>query len=231
MLIYAFRSLFQGQGLDITSLIMQLLAVFVIIFLVLPLHEFAHGFVAYKLGDNTAKYQGRLTMNPIASLDPMGSLMILLFGIGWARPVPINPSNFKNPKKGMALTALAGPLSNLLAAFVGALLRNVVIIALSSLNSVLLAALLVFFEYFISINIMLAVFNLLPIPPLDGSRIVAAFLSDRATYKYYQYQNYITIALFFLLLLGVLDLPLYYLRSVVGQGIYWLASLPFIAFL
>lgn len=115
MLFSVIRSLFSGGSVDFMSILMQIVAVLFVIFCILPLHEFAHGWVAYKLGDNTAKYQGRLTFNPIASVDPLGALFLLLFGFGWAKPVPVNPNNFKNPKRGMAITALAGPVSNLLA--------------------------------------------------------------------------------------------------------------------
>ena len=105
---------FLQSTLTFREVLMRLLASVVIIFTVLPLHEYAHGWVAYKLGDNTAKYSGRLTLNPIEHIDPLGALGILLFGFGWAKPVPIDSRNFKNPKSGMALTALAGPASNII---------------------------------------------------------------------------------------------------------------------
>ena len=201
---------------------MQILAVAFIIFCILPLHEFAHGWMAQRLGDNTAKLQGRLTLNPLASLDPMGALMILLFGFGWAKPVPVDPRYFKNPKKGMALTALAGPVANILAALAGALILN--ILAFFGVSHVLV---LIFFTYYIRINAMLAVFNLLPVPPLDGSRIVAAFLPDRMMWQYYRYQRQIVLVLFLLLFLGVLDRPLAVVDNLVESAVYWVASLPF----
>ena len=103
------RSILSG-GLTMQDALMEILAVVMIVFLILPLHELAHGFIAYKLGDNTAKNMGRLRFNPMAHVDPIGALMILFVGFGWAKPVPVNPRNFKNPKTGMAITALAGPL-------------------------------------------------------------------------------------------------------------------------
>ena len=115
------------NGSGIGSVIMYILSTLLTIFLVLPLHECAHGFVAHKLGDDTAKREGRLTLNPLAHIDYMGSLLMLLVGFGWAKPVPVNPRNFKNPKVGMAITALAGPVSNLLAAVIFGLCYNTIV--------------------------------------------------------------------------------------------------------
>lgn len=230
MLIQVIRSILGGYPVDLASVVMQLAAVLFIIFCILPLHECAHGWMASKLGDNTARYNGRITLNPLASIDPFGALCILLFGFGWAKAVPVNPRNFKNPKRDMAITALAGPVSNLLAALVGALVFNLIAV-IPGVPRGLLIWLQFFFIYYVSINVMLAVFNLIPLPPLDGSRILGAFLSDRALYKYYQYQQYIMLGLIVLLFTGILDYPLYFLRNAVEAGIYWIAGLPFRLFL
>ena len=131
-------------------------------------HEFSHGFIAYKLGDNTAYRQGRLTLNPMAHLDPMGSMMILFVGFGWAKPVPVNPINFTNPRLDMVKVAFAGPASNLiLALFGGMAFRSLEFIKILN-NYNLMQALYLF----ISINIALAIFNLIPIAPLDGSQFL-----------------------------------------------------------
>ena len=225
------RSLLSGS-LTMEGAIMEILAVVMIVFLILPLHEMAHGFVAYKLGDNTAKNMGRLRFNPMAHVEPIGALMILFVGFGWAKPVPVDPRNFKNPKAGMAITALAGPVSNLLAAFAAALLYNVAAIVATnvSLSAGAWELISIFFIYFISINISLAVFNLIPIPPLDGSKILFAFLPDRIVYKVYQNEQVLSIVLIVLIFTGVLTGPLSYLQNILTNWVFHLASLPFAAF-
>lgn len=200
---------------SIQNVIMQLLAVSIIVFLVMPLHEFAHGFIAYKLGDNTAKNMGRLRFSPTAHIDPIGALMILFVGFGWAKPVPVNPRNFKNPKAGMAITALAGPVSNIIAAFIGTILFYVnILIAENAILPLFVCELLyVLFSYFISVNVSLAVFNLIPIPPLDGSKILFAFLPDRIVYKAYQYERQLNSILIVLIAVGALTGPLSFLQG------------------
>lgn len=229
MLYSTLISLFQGRGVDINYVIAAILSSLFVIFLILPLHEFAHGFVAKKLGDPTAKWEGRLTLNPLASVDPMGSLCLLLFGFGWAKPVPVDSRYFKKPKRDMAIVAAAGPVSNFLAALVGALLLvpASAYLGLQSSSNMFIAFLLSFLNSYIAINISLAAFNLLPIPPLDGSRIVAAFLSDRAMYKYYQYQNIIMMGLFLLVMMGALSGPLSIIQSALANFVMTIARLPY----
>ncbi|OJU09551.1 MAG: hypothetical protein BGN88_04315 [Clostridiales bacterium 43-6] len=182
------------------TFVIYLLSSLFIVFCILPFHEFAHALASYKLGDRTAKYQGRLTLNPLKHVDPIGGLLILLFGFGWAKPVPINIYNFKNPKRDMALSAAAGPLSNFLMAMVFFLITKifVIITGVTSIDDYFLT----FFMFVIQINIFLALFNLIPIPPLDGSRVLTAFLSDRLYHKIMQYEQYSFIILLLILSTG-----------------------------
>lgn len=213
------------NGMSLGTFI-QLAARAFVIFCVTPFHEYAHAFVAAKLGDDTARLSGRLTINPFAHVDILGALMILFVGVGYAKPVPVNPRNFKNPKKGMALTALAGPVSNLIMAFLF-LLPFYGISTLSDGSSAMLEALRLFFYSAASINVGLAVFNLIPVPPLDGSRILNLILPSKYYFKIMQYERYIILAVFALLFFGVLDTPLYYANSFILKLLGAAASLPF----
>lgn len=175
----------------------------------LPFHEFAHAFVATKLGDETPRRQGRYTLNPLAHLDPIGSVLILFAGFGWARPVQINPLSFKNPKRGSALVAAAGPLSNVLFALV-------LMIALKLMLRFGVDSAQVFYSFvwtMLLVNLSLAVFNLLPIPPLDGSRILTSVLPFSMARFLYQNEQMISMALMALVVFGFLRGPISFLAS------------------
>ena len=225
MLINTLLSLLRGYHVDLGTVAAQVISILFVILCILPLHELAHAWVANKLGDPTAKLEGRLTFNPLASVDPMGALALLLFGFGWAKPVPVDGRYFRKPKRDMAITALAGPVSNLLAAFVGAVLVAVME-AFSPYNGFTNFVYNVLW-YYVVVNISLAVFNLIPMPPLDGSRIAAAFLSDRAMYTYYRYQNLFVMVMFLLLLSGALSGPLATAQTFFANIIFSLARAPF----
>lgn len=210
---------------DVTVVIMLVIARAIVVFLCLPVHELCHGLAAYKLGDDTAKRMGRLSFNPIAHLDPIGTIMIFLFGIGYAKPVPINPLKFKDYRKGVALTALAGPLSNLVMAFVAAFVSAAVGYFFQTSAAAQLITLL--FSLTASINISLAVFNLLPIPPLDGSRILGMILPDRLYEKYFRYERVIMVVLMVLLFTGVLNGPLAFLNNIFRNFVFFIPNLIF----
>ena len=178
----------------------------------LPVHEFAHAYVADKLGDDTARRQGRLTLNPIRHLDLWGSLLLIFVGFGYAKPVPVDARRFRHPKRDMALTAAAGPLSNILMSILLlAVFKMFFYTGLSNIRTV--AIFLSILEIIIIVNLGLAVFHLLPIPPLDGSKVLGAILPDRIYYRMARYDRMIVIALFVLLWTGVLSTPLSFLRG------------------
>ena len=193
------------------SRIAQILITVPAVLLVIMLHELAHGFVAYKLGDPTAKRMGRLSLNPLKHLDPIGAICMVLFHFGWAKPVPINTRYFRNPRRDMAITALAGPLSNLIFAFLSVPLyllmersyfSVLVESGAESFGAKFVLTLFYFLYYFHITSLGLCFFNLIPIPPLDGSRILFSFLPERYYYSLMRYERMISLALMLFLLTG-----------------------------
>ena len=189
---------------------LQLLLRVVPALLCITLHELSHGLVAFLLGDTTAKDAGRLTLNPIRHIDPMGLLMMVVFRFGWAKPVPVNMSRFRDPKGGMALTALAGPVSNLLISVVFLFLYGVCFIPLNVRAAMGEAGrtLLEMFYLTAYISLGMGIFNLLPIPPLDGSKVLYSVLPERAYYSLMRYERFGMLALLALVWSGVLGSPL-----------------------
>ncbi len=180
------------------------------ILLALTLHEFAHGYVAYRLGDPTAKSLGRLTLNPISHLDPIGTIAFFLINIGWAKPVPVNGMYFRNPKKDMLWVALAGPVTNLCLAVASAIVAKILYLLYSGLPDVFFVnaffiPVLAMLEASIWINLVLCVFNFLPIPPLDGSRILMGVLPDEMARSYASFERYGFIVILLLAFTGVLS--------------------------
>ncbi len=178
-----------------------LIAILLILFVSLPFHEFSHALAAYRLGDSTAKYMGRLTLNPLAHLDPFGALLILLVGFGWAKPTPYNPYNVRGGKTGEVIIAVAGPISNLVLAIAAALPLRYIYATGIAVPVVVVSAL----STFVMLNVILAVFNLIPIPPLDGSKLLYAVMSPQTERQWRPVlEQYGFIILFAALLLPLL---------------------------
>lgn len=197
-------------GGDPREIIISLLLTLPIILIALSFHEAAHAFVAYKMGDRTAYNLGRVTLNPIKHLDIMGAVWMLVFGFGWAKPVPINARYFKNPKRGMAFTAIAGPIANFILGVIGTVLYTITIFVVNVNYAFIIenrfvfnvAVMLInFFYLFGMMNFILMIFNLIPIPPFDGSRFFSLFLPTKwyfAIMKYERYYLFVVIGLMFL---------------------------------
>lgn len=168
----------------------------------LTFHEFAHGYAAYRMGDNTARYSGRLSLNPLDHLDIWGTLCLLFFHFGWAKPVPINPANFRDQKKGIITVSLAGPFANFLLAFVCAVVCKI-LVRFTAASEIAVFFYQVFL-YAEVMNVGLMVFNLIPIPPLDGSKVLMEFLPPRARYEMYRIERYSGIVLLILVWTRVL---------------------------
>ncbi len=216
-----------------------------VLLLAFSVHETAHGYAAYKLGDPTARSLGRLTLNPVKHIDPIGFICMMLFRVGWAKPVPINTRYFKNPKRDMAISGAAGPLSNLALALISLLVLRLVMLfvgpafgaeaqevfwgifnnamaesgAYKASLGFTAVALFVYLLYLsVVLNVSLAIFNLIPVPPFDGSRIFYAFLPTNLYFKVMKYERYIMIGILLLFFIGVLDTPINWLLSKIMDG-------------
>jgi len=195
-----------------------------VILLALTVHEYCHGWVANYLGDDTAMRQGRLTLNPIVHLDVIGTILMFIVGFGWAKPVPVNPHNFEDPRKGMLLVALAGPAANLLTAICAGLILRYIVPglltseqAISGIYSTSLVIIILSLQY----GVALAIFNMIPIPPLDGSRVLYGLLPEKQAYAYSRFEPYGMLILVGLFIFGgrVFTYILWYPVSVIAEAL------------
>ena len=195
------------QNLD-WSVLTDILMSVIPALLCITLHELSHGYVAYRLGDNTAKNMGRLTLNPIKHIDIVGLIMMVAFKFGWAKPVPVDMRNFKHPKRDMAITALAGPLANVLICCIFLFVYGLVYLPCNLSGNSFLGDVLDIVYITAYLSIALAVFNIIPIPPLDGSKVLFSLMSDADYYKLMRYERYGMLLLLILIATNVLANPL-----------------------
>jgi Zn-dependent protease len=203
------------------------IAVGIVILVAFPFHEFAHALAAYRLGDSTARLFGRLTLDPRAHLDPMGAILLLLAGFGWAKPTPVSPANLRGGRSGEALVAVAGPVSNFVLAAAAALPLRFIIASDMEVPSIVVTVLTIF----VAFNLLLMVFNLIPIPPLDGSKVLFAAMDPRTEYRYRpvleQYGPFLLLILVFLSAFGGANILGLLIRSVLNPLFELLVGVPF----
>ena len=220
---------------DIRNAIIQLILSVPIVLFALSCHEAAHAYAAYKMGDRTAFNLGRMTINPTKHLDPLGTIFMIAFGFGWAKPVPINARNFSDPKKGMAITGIAGPIANFILGVIGTFFctltsflqyKVAVSFGLNETLFTLLNVLYIFFYLWAMYNFVFMVFNLIPVPPFDGSRFVTAFLPTKWYFKLMQYERY-TLWAVFIVNLVISRVFGFYMSSFIAEMVMDLVSFPF----
>ena len=199
------------------QIIITIFAYAVILLIAIPIHECSHCFMAYLLGDDTGLRSGRVTLNPIRHWDPMGTIGILTVGIGWGKPAPVNPLRGRkvSARAFMAITAAAGPISNILLSYIFMLIGKLILFLFGASNPNVVGYVCDAFKIAAQINVSLAIFNLLPIPPFDGSRILLVFLKERTYFKLMQYEQYIMIGVLLICWTGILDYPLTFLNNAV----------------
>ncbi len=212
--------------LDLDTLIYVVPAIIITV----TLHELAHGWVSYKFGDPTPKLDGRLSLNPLHHLDPIGTIALLLVGFGWAKPVHIDPRYYKDAKTGIVWTAFAGPLMNFIIAFVAIFLFNLLLkVPVSIFSSEIMTRIFIYLIYLMQYTALIslgqAIFNLIPLPPLDGSKILYGVLPDSVYFNIMKYENWLSLILFLVLFSGVLNGPLVSIRTIIFDGMNNLCAL------
>jgi Zn-dependent protease len=211
--------------------VIRVLAILAIIFLVLPLHGFCRAYICAKLGDNTAKINGQMTMNPLSHFEPLGALGLLVFDFGWGKSIFIEPKNFKHPRKDMMLVSIGGPLSYVAAGIAGGILLNILVFVGRGLPNVDITWIHDFIVSCLILCVKLAVFNLVPIPPMDGFKILELMVPQKYIDKGYKYYNTIVFSLLILFFFGFFNVPIMFLQNVVYCATMWTARLPFLIFL
>ncbi len=216
--------LFKSGG-DLLTIVVTIFSYLVIILIAFPIHESSHALMAKLLGDNTAAEQGRITLNPLKHLDPLGTIGMLVFGVGWAKPVPVQPYRARKVpmRAAMALTAAAGPVSNVIVSLIVLIIEKIIIVTANPLDMTMLYIIMAL-EMIISINLFLGAFNLLPIPPFDGSRIFLSFLPDKLYFGIMKYEEIIKLVILALMFSGKLSLPFTWLANLIYSGLDFITS-------